>query len=143
MGIVTRGWGGGMQERKRSKVFISYSHEDKAAADRIREAITIFSDFEVWMDAAHVEPGQSISSAIVQGLKESTYYVLLISESSNKSQWVKREISVAFDIAKNNNIAVIAHAEMQKTFKARIKFAGSTQGLGTFEDKSDVPSKVT
>jgi hypothetical protein len=96
-----------MEDHKKSKVFISYSHKDKQCADQIRDAILHFADFDVWMDALMIEPGESITSAIMQGLKESAYYVLLISENSNASVWVKREIAIAFELAKNNNIAVV------------------------------------
>jgi hypothetical protein len=96
-----------MDEPKQSKVFISYSHKDKVYADQIREAILLFSDFNVWMDASFIETGEPISSAILQGLKDSAYYVILISESSNESVWVKREIAVAFELAKTKNIAVV------------------------------------
>jgi hypothetical protein len=96
-----------MAEGKQSKVFISYSHKDKAYADQIRDAILLFSDFNVWMDARFIEPGDHISGKILQGLKESAYYVLLISENSNQSEWVKREISIAFELAKTKNIAVV------------------------------------
>jgi hypothetical protein len=96
-----------MGDRKQRKVFVSYSHKDRSYADQIRDAILLFSEFEVWMDARLLDPGDHISSAILKGLKESAYYVLLISESSNNSEWVKREISVAFELAKNNNIAIV------------------------------------
>jgi hypothetical protein len=96
-----------MGEGRQSKVFISYSHKDKAYADQIRDAILLFSDFNVWMDARFIEPGDHISAKILEGLKESAYYVLLISENSNHSAWVKREISIAFELAKTKNIAVV------------------------------------
>jgi predicted nucleotide-binding protein len=77
---------------KRHRVFISYSHEDLPYAAQIRDAL-YRSDFDVWMDKILIEMGQSISSAIMEGLNQSSYYVLLISKNSNSSEWVKRENS--------------------------------------------------
>jgi hypothetical protein len=48
-----------------------------------------------------------LSDKIVEGLKGSDYYLVLLSENSSKSDWVKREISLAFDLSKNKQLALV------------------------------------
>ncbi|WP_316213756.1 MULTISPECIES: toll/interleukin-1 receptor domain-containing protein [unclassified Bradyrhizobium] len=96
-----------MSDRKHSRVFISYSHKDRKYALQIRDAISMYAEFDVWIDAEFIDPGKPISQMIMEGIKQSDYYLLLISESSNRSDWVKRELSVAFDLAKTKHIAFV------------------------------------
>lgn len=89
----------------KKKVFISYSWKDKAVADRVRDSIP--DQFEVWIDSEQIAPGASISKAIQEGLSGSDYYVLLISEGSNSSPWVQREIATAFELANSKKLSVV------------------------------------
>ena len=86
-------------------VFISYSWNDKSVAERVRESIPKL--FDVWIDKERIRPGDSISKAIQDGLSGSDYYVLLISEQSNYSRWVQKEISTAFELANKKKLSVI------------------------------------
>lgn len=90
---------------KSKKVFISYSWKDKAVANQVRNSIP--DQFEVWIDNERIAPGASISSAIQEGLSGSDYYVLLISEGSNSSVWVQREIALAFEFASSKKLSVV------------------------------------
>jgi hypothetical protein len=90
----------------RKKVFISYSSKDRSSASAVKEALKN-ENLDVWMDNDSVNPGDSISSAIMEGLTESDYFVLLISENSNQSNWVKREIATAFELSNTKNLSVI------------------------------------
>lgn len=86
-------------------VFISYSWKDSSVAERVRESIP--DPFEVWIDKDQIRPGDSISTAIQEGLSGSDYYVILISENATSSSWVKAEIALAFDLAQKKNLSVI------------------------------------
>jgi hypothetical protein len=94
-----------MRTTPRKVVFISYSWKDKSVADRVRESIP--DQFEVWIDREQIGPGESVSKAILDGLNGSDYYVLLISENSVSSNWVKREIATAFELANKTKLSVI------------------------------------
>jgi hypothetical protein len=94
-----------MGATRRKHVFISYSSKDKSVAERVRESIP--DQFEVWIDKERVSPGASISKAIEDGLSGSDYYVLLISENSISSMWVRQEIATAFDLANRTNLSVV------------------------------------
>lgn len=94
-----------MKRGKKNTVFISYSHKDEIYAKQISAAIP--KEFEVWIDKNEIKPGENISAAIQDGLSASDYYVLIISESSNKSSWVKREVSAAFELSIEKKLSVI------------------------------------
>lgn len=94
-----------MASAERKRVFISYSWKDAAAADRIRGSIP--RQFEVWFDKNRIGPGDSISKSIHDGLSASDYYLLIISENSNQSIWVQREIALAFELSSEKKLSVV------------------------------------
>ncbi len=94
-----------MTRDQRKRVFISYSWKDASAAEQVRNSIP--SEFEVWFDKERIRPGEHISSAIQEGLNASDYYLLLISENSNQSAWVQREIATAFDLSQEKKLSVV------------------------------------
>jgi hypothetical protein len=74
--------------------FLSHSSKDKPfvrqlAADLAREGIT------VWLDEQMIRVGDSITDKISQGLAESDYFLIALSENSVQSEWVKRELNQA------------------------------------------------
>jgi hypothetical protein len=87
------------------RVFISYSWKDSAVAEQVKGAIP--SQFDVWIDKERVRPGDEISKALQEGLTASDYYVILLSDNSTASYWVKREIATAFDLATKKKLSVI------------------------------------
>lgn len=94
-----------MTRDERKHVFISYSWKDASAAEQVRNSIP--NEFEVWFDKERISPGESISHAIQEGLKASDYYLLLISENSNQSDWVQREIATAFELSREKKLSVV------------------------------------
>ena len=94
-----------MKPGERKHVFISYSWKDASAAEQVRNSIP--SEFEVWFDKERISPGESISHAIQEGLNASDYYLLLISENSNESIWVQREIATAFELSREKKLSVV------------------------------------
>jgi TIR domain len=98
-----------MTDNKKSQIFISYSQKDRLAADQIFDVLrdTFEDDIQVWLDIHQIRPGDHLSTEIEKGLKESDYYLLLISENSNTSTWVRREIASAIGLADRKKLAVI------------------------------------
>lgn len=75
-------------------VFLSHSSKDKPfirqlAADLTKEGVL------VWLDEQQISVGDSINDKISQGLIESDYFVLALSDNSINSEWVKREFNTA------------------------------------------------
>ena len=77
-----------------TKVFISYSHKDAAFANMLVDDLRA-ADIEVWIDQDAIEPGQSISQRINQGLGSADYVLILISSAFLNSSWTTAESGAA------------------------------------------------
>ena len=74
--------------------FISYASEDEAVANTIcayleRNAVSC------WIAPRDVRPGAEYASEIIDGIKTSAVFVLVLSEHANTSEFVKREVERA------------------------------------------------
>jgi hypothetical protein len=77
-------------------VFISYSTKDKAIADAV--CATLESQkIRCWIAPRDVPPGQPYAASLVNAISESSVVVLVLSEGSNSSNHVLRELSEAVD----------------------------------------------
>jgi FOG: Ankyrin repeat len=76
------------------KVFISYSHVDRAVAGSIAEILKQLA-IEYFLDTKDVNWGDEITQKVKGGLEESSYVVIIISPASLKSQWVPFETGYA------------------------------------------------
>lgn len=93
-------------------VFLSHSSKDKPfirqlASDLAKENIL------VWLDEQQINVGDSINDKISQGLAESDYFVIALSDNSTESEWVKREL----------NSALISEIESRKVKVLPIKLS--------------------
>ncbi|HEX3052786.1 MAG TPA: TIR domain-containing protein [Aggregatilineaceae bacterium] len=74
-------------------VFISYSKRDRTyarqLADKLRE-----EGFNVWIDD-RLDYGEEWWSVIVQAIQDCTAFIVIMSNESKISKWVKRELGVA------------------------------------------------
>lgn len=78
------------------KVFISYSSVDRDVAHTFRGLIEALG-YEVWMDAKSIEPCQEWLPSLVSGLEGADWLLVLVSRSSQTSEWVKRETRWAIE----------------------------------------------
>ena len=74
-------------------VFISYSHNDQAVVDQLRDALadeglSVFSD-------KSIRPGQRCDEAIEEALSKVSAVIVLWSQSSIQSDWVREEAAYA------------------------------------------------
>jgi hypothetical protein len=74
-----------------SHVFISYSHADSTAAQRIHNAL-VRAQIPVFIDLIGLNPGDSLTSAIGAAIENAKAVVPIISRSSITSDWVKKEL---------------------------------------------------
>lgn len=77
-------------------VFISYSSEDKAAADAVC-AILESNGVRCWIAPRDIMPGADWGESIVRSIRDSRLLLLVFSTNANKSKQIKREIEVAAD----------------------------------------------
>lgn len=77
------------------KIFLSYNSFDSRWAEFIGNELQR-EGIEVWLDKWEILGGDSISSKIQEGLSSASAFVLLLSNNSLKSMWVKEELRFAF-----------------------------------------------
>lgn len=75
-------------------VFLSHSSEDKVFARRLGNDLRQYGA-KVWIDEAEIKVGDSLIDKISEGLIEMQYVIVLLSEKSCKSEWVKKEVNIA------------------------------------------------
>ena len=77
-------------------VFISYSSKDKTVADAV--CATLESrKIRCWIAPRDVPPGKPYAASLVNAISESRVFVLVLSEGSNQSSHVLREVGEAVD----------------------------------------------
>lgn len=77
-------------------VFLSYTSEDKAFARHIAHALSAHA-ITVWVDQYEILPGDALRAKIVEGIRRSEYFIVLLSRASLRSNWVTRELEVALE----------------------------------------------
>jgi len=82
----------------KNKVFISYAPEDQAIAKRLYNDLKN-AGVELWFDEASLLPGQNWEFEIKRAIKESTFFLALISSKSiSKKGFTQKELKVALDM---------------------------------------------
>ena len=81
-------------QTKKHGVFISYSSENKAEAVKIREYLEK-NGLSCWFAPVKIRGRQDFSDVIPQAIEMSYTFLLLISESAQRSKWVQRELGEA------------------------------------------------
>ena len=77
-------------------LFISYSTEDKPAADAVC-AILEKNGVRCWIAPRDIMPGADWGESIVKGIRLSRVLLLVFSTNANKSKQIKREVEIAAD----------------------------------------------
>ena len=91
-----------MAKRYRFDAFISYSTHDGAWAERLKAALAA-QGLKVWIDRDELRPGDVIVQSLETALTECRSYLLIVSPSANKSDWVREEYHRAVALAKSTD----------------------------------------
>jgi hypothetical protein len=75
-------------------LFISHSSHDKNFVNRLASDLKNYN-IGVWIDSWEINVGDSIFEKIETGLQENDYLGIVLSPTSIKSNWVRKELSVA------------------------------------------------
>jgi hypothetical protein len=78
-------------------VFLCHSSEDKPFVRRLASQLSS-KGIKVWLDEAEINIGDSLSEKIGSAINEMSYFVIILSDHSISSQWVKRELQVAMHL---------------------------------------------
>ena len=84
-----------MKTLRRYDYFISYAHEDRALVQRLAQALDD-AGVRLWWDRWEMQPGDILRERINAGLEASAHYLVVVSESSLQSNWVRYELNAAF-----------------------------------------------
>ena len=76
------------------KIFISYSHKDRDTCNKIDSFLAKHDGFDVWFDRG-LTPGEVFRKQIVEVIRESGYFIILLSEASVQSDWCIDEVEYA------------------------------------------------
>lgn len=81
------------------QAFISYSRQDKAIALRLHEELE-FRGLPIWIDLEDIRGGTHWALEIELAITECPFLILLLSPSAVKSEYVKKEYSLAIELNK-------------------------------------------
>jgi hypothetical protein len=88
-------------------VFLSHSSKDKPIIRKLATDLTA-AGVAVWLDEQKIRVGDSITESIAQGLADSDFFLIALSENSTSSDWVKRELNSALmDAISKRNVKVL------------------------------------
>jgi hypothetical protein len=82
------------EDQQARVAFISHSSKDKHFVRKLA-ADLVANGVKVWLDEQRILVGDSIPEKIAQGLAESDFFLIVVSENSVNSAWVKKELSGA------------------------------------------------
>lgn len=114
-------------KEKAPSIFISYQHKDKEFARKIAKEMQTVSG-HVWLDDQEINVGDSIKDKVELGLKESDYFLIIVSEGAKNSYWAEVELKKAIELGKTifpikidnsempDIIASIAYADLHDSF---------------------------
>jgi hypothetical protein len=74
--------------------FLSHSSADKPFVRKL-SADLVAAGIDVWLDEQTIFVGDSITEKIGQGLAQSDFFVILLSDKSVQSEWVRKELNRA------------------------------------------------
>ena len=74
-----------------SSVFLCHNSKDKPFAAGLASKLAA-EDIKVWIDEAEIKIGDSLSEKIGSAIDEMSCFVIILSNNSIGSQWVKREL---------------------------------------------------
>lgn len=77
------------------KIFVSYSHEDSEFVERLATSLLNAGE-DIWLDKWEITGGDSLIKKIFEeGLSNAAAFIVVISQESVKSKWVRQELDVA------------------------------------------------
>ena len=75
-------------------VFISYSSKEQHIAEKVKQKLE-FNDISCWMAPESIPAGSDYTKEISSAIKNSEVFVLVLSEKSQNSNWVHKELTMA------------------------------------------------
>jgi hypothetical protein len=83
-----------VEEKGKIVAFLSHSSKDKPFIRQLATDLTT-NGITVWLDEQMIKVEESIVEKVGQGLADSDYFLIALSDNSVNSQWVKKELNQA------------------------------------------------
>lgn len=99
-------------------VFISYSQADANFVDKVYNRLRT-AGASVWLDRHDMLAG-SIQKQVSRAIRENAIILLVLSESSVKSDWVENELDMARSKEKEENREVLCPVALDEAWKAKV-----------------------
>jgi hypothetical protein len=93
-------------KKETARVFISHSSIDKPFAESLKGKLEN-EGILTWFDSKDLDIGDIVSEKISEGIMESSFFLMIISENSIKSKWVKYELDEAYDLHINKGKRIL------------------------------------
>ena len=94
------------------KVFIAHASENKSSARKIAEKLSK-NGYQAWFDEWEIKVGDSIVDKINDGIKESSFMVILFSKDSVDKPWVRKEMNSGFMVELNKRKVFVLPALLE------------------------------
>ncbi len=92
--------------RDPKQIFISYAHADFDLARKTGDALSQ-QGWRVWLAPHSIHPGEKWVDAVQRGLDESGTFLLLLTQTSLQSRWVRTETNVAIAMEHRSAMRVL------------------------------------
>jgi hypothetical protein len=104
--------------------FISYSHADSRFVDKLQKAL-YDEGANVWRDVHHAVAGP-LERQVFDAIRFNDVVLLVLSESSIKSDWVEAELEKALQREKKEGRDILLPVALDDAWKAKAEQVGST-----------------
>jgi hypothetical protein len=91
------------------KLFVSYAHLDSGIVLNVSQQLQE-EGYQIWIDKFGIQGGELWVSEIVKGIRGCDIFLLFVSSNSTRSEYVRRELDVAFHEKRK-----IIHVMIEKT----------------------------
>ena len=100
-------------------VFISYSSKDYAVATKIRNRLCQ-NNVDCWMAPDSIPGGSDYAREIPAAIESCDYFLIILSENSQKSVWVPKELDLAITAKKTVLPIIIDSSVLEASFRLRL-----------------------
>lgn len=120
-------------------VFINYSHEDKGLARALAAELEA-RGLAVWIDENELLAGDSIIERIASAVADVDFFCALVSEASRRSNWCRKELSMAITGALGREGAKViplrvGNTEMPESLRDLLWVSLDPQNVGAAADR--------
>ena len=116
--------------------FLSYAHEDQETAKRLY-ADLVSRGHLLWFDSVHFRRDEGVDTQVLNAIRESTYFVLLLTPISvSKEGYIRKEIRLALDMVREFELTSVFIIPVRSSpcQPLESELAGLTQFIDLFPD---------